>query len=190
MDRREALSRVAFLFGGTIVGAEAFLSGCARHNRSSLTGMYFDEEHVSLLNEIAETILPATEASPGAKAADVGTFINTIVTDCYKTDEQKAIGDGLVQLNEHAKRHFQDTFVDLEAAQRHDLLVILDKEANDFVKGEDNHPHYFTMIKQLTLWGYFTSETGSRQALRYNPVPGRYEGCIPYAKGDKAWAAI
>ncbi|MGH2553929.1 MAG: gluconate 2-dehydrogenase subunit 3 family protein [Chitinophagaceae bacterium] len=48
--------------------------------------------------------------------------------------------------------------------------------------------HYFTMMKHLTLWGYFTSETGCREALRYNPVPGRYEGCVPYNKGDRAWA--
>jgi hypothetical protein len=36
--------------------------------------------------------------------------------------------------------------------------------------------------------GYFTSEIGAKQALRYLPVPGRFEGCIPYKKGDKAFA--
>jgi hypothetical protein len=44
------------------------------------------------------------------------------------------------------------------------------------------------MMKQLTVWGYFTSEAGATKALRYVPVPGRYEGCIPYTKGEKAWA--
>ena len=44
------------------------------------------------------------------------------------------------------------------------------------------------MIKQLTLWGYFSSEIGATQALRYVAIPGKYEGCIPYKKGDKAWA--
>jgi hypothetical protein len=43
-------------------------------------------------------------------------------------------------------------------------------------------------MKQLTMLGYFTSEVGSTQALRYVPVPGKYEGCIPYKKGDRAWA--
>jgi hypothetical protein len=43
-------------------------------------------------------------------------------------------------------------------------------------------------MKQLTLLGYFTSEPGATKALRYNPVPGKFEGCIPYKKGDKAWA--
>jgi hypothetical protein len=44
------------------------------------------------------------------------------------------------------------------------------------------------MIKELTLWGYFSSEPGATIALRYSAVPGRYEGCVPYTAGDKAWA--
>jgi hypothetical protein len=44
------------------------------------------------------------------------------------------------------------------------------------------------MMKQLTMLGFFTSEVGAKQALRYVPVPGRYDGCAPYKKGDKAWA--
>ena len=44
------------------------------------------------------------------------------------------------------------------------------------------------MIKQMTVWGYFSSEVGATQALRYVPVPGRFEGCIPYNEGEKAWA--
>jgi hypothetical protein len=97
--------------------------------------------------------------------------------------------------------------------QREDLLVGLDKEAreyqkkvDDFNKKEDlkereeiskgnlkyvrQHmsPHYFFIMKQLTMLGFFTSKVGMTQALRYEPVPGRYDGCIPYKKGDKAWA--
>ena len=55
-------------------------------------------------------------------------------------------------------------------------------------KTAEQPTHYFTMIKQLTLWGYFSSEIGATQALRYVAIPGKYEGCVPYKKGDKAWA--
>ena len=50
-----------------------------------------------------------------------------------------------------------------------------------------NHkaPHYFMMMKQLTLLGYFTSKEGMTKAVNYQPVPGRFDGCIPYKKGDK-----
>ncbi|MCX6949827.1 MAG: gluconate 2-dehydrogenase subunit 3 family protein, partial [Opitutae bacterium] len=48
-------------------------------------------------------------------------------------------------------------------------------------------PHYFKLYKQLTLLGYFTSEIGATQALRYLEVPGAYRGNDPYRKGDRAW---
>ena len=48
--------------------------------------------------------------------------------------------------------------------------------------------HYFTMMKELTLTGFFTSEVGATKALRYVAVPGKFEGSVPYTKGEKAWA--
>jgi hypothetical protein len=74
--------------------------------------------------------------------------------------------------------------------QRKELLTVVDKEQKSYNenKKEGDPNHYFALMKQLTLLGYFTSEIGATQALRYVAVPGRYEGCIPYKKGDKAWA--
>ncbi|NJM26773.1 MAG: gluconate 2-dehydrogenase subunit 3 family protein [Bacteroidia bacterium] len=54
-------------------------------------------------------------------------------------------------------------------------------------EGRKQEGHYFSLIKDLTLWGYFSSEVGCTQALRFNPIPGRFEGCIPY-NNEPAWA--
>jgi hypothetical protein len=48
--------------------------------------------------------------------------------------------------------------------------------------------HYFRMMKELALLGYFTSEVGCTQALRYVESPGRFDACIPYTPGEPAWA--
>ena len=48
--------------------------------------------------------------------------------------------------------------------------------------------HYMTMMKQLNLWGFFTSETGMTETLRHLPVPGRYDGNATYTPGEKAWS--
>ena len=48
--------------------------------------------------------------------------------------------------------------------------------------------HYFTLLKQLSLFTFFTSQVGGTEALRYVAVPGKYDGDLPYKKGDKAWA--
>jgi hypothetical protein len=48
--------------------------------------------------------------------------------------------------------------------------------------------HYFRMMKELALLGYFTSEIGYTKAMRYVESPGRFDPCTPYVKGEPAWA--
>jgi len=52
----------------------------------------------------------------------------------------------------------------------------------------DSPTHYFRMMKELTLLGYFTSEIGCTQAQVYEEAPGKYEPCIPYTPGQKQYA--
>jgi hypothetical protein len=52
----------------------------------------------------------------------------------------------------------------------------------------DTPSHYFRMMKELALLGYFTSEIGCTQAQRYVESPGRFDPCVPYAPGERAWA--
>ncbi len=49
--------------------------------------------------------------------------------------------------------------------------------------------HYFRMMKELALLGYFTSKIGYTQAMRYVEAPGRFDPCIPYTPGEPAWAS-
>ena len=108
----------------------------------------------AFLDEVAETILPATASSPGAKAAKVGDFMKTMVTDCYDEKEQKIFEDGLVKLHEASNKKYSKDFLDLDATQRHDLLVEWTKsERLPESKKQDDPTHYFPMIKQLTSVG-------------------------------------
>ena len=190
MNRREALSSVALLLGGTLIGSEMFLSGCTNENKKIGTaGLDFSPEDISFLDEVGDTIIPATD-TPGAKDAKIGEFMHTIVRDCYNKTDQDIFIAGMGKLNEASKSMNGKYFLECSPEERKNLLIALDKEQKDYTarkKATDPH-HYFRMIKELTIWGYFTSEPGATKALRYVAVPGRYEGCIPYKKGDKAWA--
>lgn len=203
MDRRELLKKIAILTGGVVIGGEVFLSGCKTGADAGLT---FTPSTLALLDEIGETIIPAT-TTPGAKAAAIGEFMKIMVTDCYTVAEQKAFMDGLKSLEDICTKMHSKGFMDCSPQQRHDLLVSLEKEAKAFndKKNEAEKeqkeiskaakqpftgapPHYYTLLKQLTLWGFFTSKTGMTETLRHNPVPGKFDGAFPYKKGDKAWA--
>jgi archaellum component FlaD/FlaE len=206
MNRRDALGRVGLILGGSIIGAEFFISGC-KSGSSVNTEDLSKPETTAFLDEVGETILPET-STPGAKAAKVGAFMAVMVKDCYTEADQKVFKEGISKLDEASSKKFSKKFMEATPAQRTELLTELDKEAKDYnkKKGEDadadklKHKddkdykpadvpnHYFTMMKQLTLLGYFTSEVGATKALRYVPVPGKYDGNFPYKKGDRAWA--
>jgi len=53
---------------------------------------------------------------------------------------------------------------------------------------QEEPAHYFRMMKELALLGYFTSEIGYTKAMRYVESPGRYDPCVPYTAGETAWA--
>lgn len=189
MNRRDALSRVALILGGTVVGAEFFLSGCKANEEKYGTSVNFTERDIAYLDEIAETIIPKTD-TPGAKEAKVGAFMTVMVKDTYNEQQQKIFLDGMNTLNEASNKKFSSGFLAITPAQRKELLIEIDGEQKTYAKDKkkEDPPHYFTLMKQLTLLGYFTSEPGATQALNYVAIPGRYDACIPYKKGDKAYA--
>jgi hypothetical protein len=112
------------------------------------------------------------------------------VTDCYSEERQEVFKKGLAQLRERSKDTYGKEFLKLSKAQKHDLLTAIDKEAKEYdSKRNKNAPgHYFSMIKEITVFGYFTSEPGATEALRYVQTPGSYDGNVDYKQGDKAWA--
>ncbi len=209
MNRRELLRNIALLTGGVVIGGEVFLSGCKNPATSEAVAdmaASFSAANLGLLDEVGETIIPTT-TSPGAKAAKIAEFMKTIVTDCYTSAEQTAFANGVAGMDEACKKLNAKGFMECTPEQRKAFLVSLEKEAKAFndknaaaekekqeaakkeMKPFEGAPsHYYTMIKQLTLWGYFTSEVGATKALRNLPVPGKYDGAYAYKKGDKAWS--
>jgi hypothetical protein len=192
LSRREAIVRVSALLGGTgFVGQSALLAGCVP--TASLTstgsGAVFSAADIAWLDEVADTILPATQ-TPGAKAAGVGPFIALMVSDTYTADEQAQFRGGMHMLENECIAAFDVGFVTATPAQRLTLLERIDAEQFRYMqtRRRGQPAHYFRLIKELTLLGYFTSEIGYTQALRYVETPGRFDPCVPYAPGDRAWA--
>jgi hypothetical protein len=149
----------------------------------------FSQADVDFLNEVGETILPATD-TPGAKAANVGAFMQIMVSDCYEAKDQEIFMKGMAELNTASKKHHNKTFMESTSEERTAFLTALDQEAKEYQKNkkQEDPTHYFTMMKQMTLSGLFTSKIGATEVLRYVAVPGKFEGCVPYTKGEKAWA--
>src|SRR6187200_2782878 len=175
MDRRELLKMIAAATGGVVMGGEFFLAGCKNPDAGVGVSSTFTESDIAFLDEVAETIFPKT-STPGAKDAKVGQYMTVFVNDCYDQQQQDAFHAGMKS----------------EPAHRKELLVALDKERDEYqkTKKKEDPNHYFQAFKQLTIIGYFTSKEGREGATNYQPVPGKYQGDIPYKKGDKVQTGL
>jgi len=198
IDRREVLRRVSAMLGGAaLVGGSALLNACTREKGSEAVQQAgaakdvgaFTPADISLLDEIADTILPETK-TPGAKAAGVGPFMALMVTDCYEDRDQAIFHKGLQQVDAASQAANKTSFVSATPAQRLAVLEALDREQKTYMdaKKPDQPTHYFRMMKELAMLGYFTSEIGYTKAMRYAESPGRFDPCVPYAKGETSWA--
>ena len=186
LNRRQAVWRLALLMGGAMVGTEAFLRGQSLADTKTVPA--FTDAEIALFDEIAETIIPTTHI-PGAKAAKVGAFMATYVPDCFKQREHETFRDGFVKLNDLCDTEYSATFMAISPKQRTELLTTVDVEARAWAltKQKYDPPHYFTLMKEVAVLGYFSSEIGATQAVRYVEVPGAYHGDVPYKKGSPAW---
>ncbi|HEY8011628.1 MAG TPA: gluconate 2-dehydrogenase subunit 3 family protein [Rudaea sp.] len=218
IDRREAIRRVSVLLGGVaFVGGSRLLTALEKASPAvGETVGEFTAADIAFLDEIAETILPATK-TPGAKAAKTGAFMALMVTDSYSPAERVIFREGMRKLDAAMKQANNVTFMAATPQQRLAVLTTLDREQKRVMdareaaerrkKGLAPLPvepgmavseadasiwapvHYFRMMKELALLGYFTSEIGCTKAQHYVETPGRFDPCLPYAPGDPAWAA-
>ena len=186
MDRRAAIGRLLAITGTLAIGADAFLSGCSRATPARRRA--FTPADIALMDEIGETILPTTD-TPGAKAVGIGQFMASMAIDCYDDASFASLYDGLATVDEACRRDAGTSFMSATPAQRTALLDKLDVEqrAKSRRRTDGEAPHYFRLMKELTLLGYFSSEIGCTQALRYVEAPGAYRGDVPYRKGERAW---
>lgn len=184
MRRRDLLKSLVVLGVGSVV-APTFVWGC--HNVELNNGT-LSEQQLLLLEEIADTIIPRHKKMPGAKDAKVAAFMAGHIKDCYTLEERKDLIKSILAIDETADRRFGKPFAKLGNAQKQELLKAFDRGAkNNKDSGNIAYVNY-AKLKSLIVFGFFTSEIGATQCLRYLPIPGYYKGEIAYKKGDKAWA--
>ena len=208
LSRRDVIQRVTALLGGAaLAGGDRLLAftfdAGARTEAMAQGAGTFSAADIALLDEIAETILPET-STPGAKAAKTGAFMALMVTAVYSDRNRDVFRDGVRQVDERCRTAHGVTFMTASPAQRLSLVETLDREqrtaseeraaaarsrAPAAESNADMPPHYFRLMKELALQGYFTSEVGYTRAMRYLETPGRYDPCAPHAPGDKTWAS-
>jgi hypothetical protein len=202
MERRNLLKMIMAATGVAMVGGKAFSYQLG--SAVPLSATVFSSDDVILFNDIAEVIIPRTD-TPGAKDANVGLMALVLANDCYTINQRNALVEGLKTIDKQAQKSFNKPYLLLNTEQKLKTVSQLDKAAKKYnTKQElyylsvspfdrnrdiaDPIPHFFTLIKQLTLFSFFTSKVGATEVLRFEAIPGKYNGDLDYKKGDRAWA--
>ena len=178
MNRREALKTGGVALGGALLLSSGILAACERDTRPPANGMLSNDQQ-DLVAEIADTILPKTASSPGAKEAGAGPEINLLLTDCYEPPAQQRIVDGLKQLEQRCELRFHKSFTELPRNYREEMLRTVSAEG----KQAAPDTHWFPLMREVSLRAYFSSQVGMTKALRYIQVPGKWVGCVPADAG-------
>lgn len=192
IDRREALRKTALLMGAAVSASAmaGLLNGCKAKPDLNYKPVFFNEDQASLISELSGVILPKTD-TPGAKEVGVPNFIDTMLKENYKKEDQDRFLTGLATFDEDAKKAHGDSFIYLKPE---DQLAFVKKYNEDAVKASRENQQaskpFFLMAKELTMLGYFNSEVGATQVLQYEAVPGTYKGCVPLKEAGqgRSWA--
>jgi hypothetical protein len=194
-NRREFMGAAALL--ALVVGVPAGVV--------SLTGLDDadapTDRQRAMMREVAQAVLPRT-GTPGAGEVGVGDFV--ILALAHGLDGTRAPAASAAtphafpqnRRSDGSLRYLEWLETTLDRAASGDWLgkpesrrvaLVAELDGRAFAKDAGEHP--WKKVKGLILTGYYTSEVGGSQELRYELVPGRYDPAVPLAPGDRAWSS-
>ncbi|HME34350.1 MAG TPA: gluconate 2-dehydrogenase subunit 3 family protein [Candidatus Sulfotelmatobacter sp.] len=195
MERREALRLLAT---GTALQLAprnllTVLRGARRLLDTPASPRTLNAHQFATVRIMAELILPRTE-TPGATDVGASEFIDLLLTEWYDERDRTRFLNGLADVDTRVTALFGKNFVDSSPAQQADILTALgEKMIEDRDRGRDQPPtsdtqpdsNFYSMLRELTLNAYYTSEAGATQELHFEVIPDSHEECapMPSAKG-------
>lgn len=182
LSRREAVRRTVLALGLAVsprwlVAAD----GPEVASQVDAAPRYLSASQWAVAAAIADRILPRT-STPGARDVGVPAFIDRLYGEFMATDERDRFVAGLLAVNEAATRNRGTPFTSLASIDQDEVL-------REVARAEQSQPAgFFRDIRAATILGYFTSEPVGRTVLHYDPVPGRYDACVPLSDvGNVNW---
>jgi hypothetical protein len=195
MERREALRLLATgtalqLAPGNLL---AVLRSARRLLDTQISPRTLNVHQFATVKMMAELILPRTE-TPGASDVGASEFIDLMLTEWYDERDRNHFLNGLADVDVHTTALFGKNFVDATPAQQAEMLIDLGEEmagnaghvGDPQADGEShNDAKFYSMLRELTLNAYYTSEAGATQELHFEVIPDSHDGCapLPSAKG-------
>ena len=169
MKRRKALQTLSASLG-TLLAMPTWANGWNRHLLGAGPGL-LNADQQTLLTEAISALIP-DGTTPGAKALGVPAFVEKMIADCYEKQAQTDFKDGLANLDTLANATYGTPFTSIQSSQKLAVLTAMQTTENAPQKA------FFSLLKNLTIQGYTTSEYVMVNHLTYVMAPGHYYGCV------------
>lgn len=183
LTRRSAIKRLLALIGGTMTATQvSLLSDSAAALADDAAPMFLDEGRLSMLGRVVDLIIPET-GTPGALGVGVHRFIDMMLAEWASEERQARWIEGLAEIDRRAAAAGMANFVSGSAEQQFELLQALDTESFS----DDGDAAFFSELKKMVVFAYYSTEIGATVEMAYQPVPGIYQPCTPLDDDGRAW---
>lgn len=175
MNRRTYIRKMLYIAGGTLI-----LPACVRQSGRlsiELVNLTISEADEEVLETLVETIIPTSD-TPGGRELLLHLFVLKMMDDCHGPADQQSFVDGLKAFADLATEALGGLFVHAEKEKREIWLErIVDKD-------EDSVKKFISLVKRRTIQGYMNSQYVMTNLIKYELVPGRYNGYFPIERID------
>ncbi|MFT4928984.1 MAG: hypothetical protein ACI8WB_005108 [Phenylobacterium sp.] len=163
-------------------------------NQLSSTPKLLSPPQLTLLGQVVDVIIPQTD-TPGALAVNCHRFIDDQLFHCHDPSMQQNVLNLLTLIDASAQDRHQSRhksrkkrgFSHLDDSQQIQLLSDIELAKNGFSAA---HRSQFKQLKSLICFGYYTSKVGASQELKYQAIPGGYQGSVPLSEVGRSWGSI
>ena len=103
----------------------------------------------------------------------VPSFVQKMIADCFEKPAQDDFKTGLDNIEKMAQQTQNQAFSALTTLQKLDILRGV--SISEVAKQKE----FFTLLKNLTVQGYTSSEYVLVNYYKYDMAPGHFYGCVP-----------
>jgi hypothetical protein len=126
--------------------------------------LFFTKDEFALVDELTELIIPTDEHSPGARAAQVASYIDFRLSESFEEQPRTLWRDGLKLIEQLSQETCGKPFLQASAEQRVAVLTRISQNEMKPVKPEEL---FFNELKSRTARAYYTSKIGIEAEMEY-----------------------
>ncbi|NQZ43075.1 MAG: gluconate 2-dehydrogenase subunit 3 family protein [Flavobacteriaceae bacterium] len=215
MERRTALKNMGMVFGYAVATPTVLgiVQSCKGKEVVDWTPSFFSKEQGAVLHSLLDILLPKTD-TPSATEVNVHLFIDQFANEVLPVEQGEMMkmmfekfGNALLanagkeSLSDLDEEEISPVFAKYLTKRTQEQEEAHEEAMNQFVEAtmagetatlDDEVACYLfaNNLRDITIWGYRSSEYVGEEVLAYLPIPGEYVACgdVNELTGGKAWS--